>query len=112
VDVKNTLGDSLADLRTSLQNVAEGGSAQAALPKLEAAKNQLDRISSLSGQLSDDQRKTLAGVVAGAMPMINSLSDRVLAMPGVGDVLRPTIGPMKTKLAELSGQSSTTGFGR
>ena len=112
VDVKNTLGDSLADLRTSLQNVAEGGSAQTALPKLEAAKNQLDRISSLSGQLSDEQRKTLAGVVAGAMPMINSLSDRVLAMPGVGDVLRPTIGPMKTKLAELSGQSSTTGFGR
>jgi hypothetical protein len=33
-------------------------------------------------------------------------------MPGVGDVLKPTIGPMKTKLAELSGQSSTTGAGR
>lgn len=111
VDVKNTLGDSLSDLRTSLQNVAEGGSAQAALPRLEAAKNQLDRISSLSGQLSDNQRRTLAGVVTGAMPMINSLSDRVLAMPGVGDVLRPTIGPMKTKLAELSGQPATTGFG-
>jgi hypothetical protein len=112
VDVKNTLGDSLADMRTSLQNIAEGGSAQAALPKLENAKNQFDRISSLSGQLSEDQRKTLAGVVTTAMPVINQLSDRVMAMPGVGDVLRPTIGPMRTKLAELSGQSATTGSGR
>jgi hypothetical protein len=112
VDVKNPLGDSLADMRTSLQNITEGGSAQAALPKLEAAKNQLDRISSLTGQLSDEQRKTLAGVVATALPAINQLSDRVMAMPGVGDVLRPTIGPMRTKLAELSGQPSTTGSGR
>jgi hypothetical protein len=112
VDVKNTLGDSIADMRTSLQNIAEGGSAQAALPKLEAAKNQLDRISSLTGQLSEDQRKTLAGVVATALPTINQLTDRVMAMPGVGDVLKPTIGPMKTKLAELSGQSATTGSGR
>jgi Bacterial protein of unknown function (DUF937) len=112
VDVKNTLGDSLADMRTSLQSIVDGGSAQAALPKLEAAKNQIDRISGLSGQLSDDQRKTLAGVISAAMPAINQLTDRVMAMPGVGDVLKPTIGPMKTKLAELSGQSSTTGAGR
>jgi hypothetical protein len=112
VDVKNALGDSLADTRTSLQSIIDGGSAQAALPKLEAAKNQIDRISGLAGQLSDDQRKILAGVIGTAMPMINQLTDRVMAMPGVGDVLRPTIAPMKTKLAELSGQSATTGSGR
>jgi hypothetical protein len=112
VDLKNALGDSLADLRTSLQNIADGGSAQAALPKLEAAKNQIDRISGLTGQLSNEQRQTLAGVIATAMPTLNQLTDRVMAMPGVGDVLRPTIGPMKTKLAELAGQPSTTGSGR
>jgi hypothetical protein len=111
VDVKNTLGDSLADLRTSLQSVIDGGSVQTALPKLEAAKSQIDRISSLSGQLSDEQRRTLAGVISTAMPAINQLTDRVMAMPGVGDVLKPTLGPMRTKLAELSG-SSTTGSGR
>jgi len=112
VDLKNALGDSLADTRTSLQSIIDGGSAQAALPKLEAAKNQIDRISGLAGQLSDDQRKVLAGVIAAAMPAINQLTDRVMAMPGVGDVLRPTIAPMKTKLAELSGQAATTGSGR
>ncbi len=112
VDVKNALGDSLADVRTSLQGVTDAGSAQAALPKLDAAKNQLDHVGGLVGQLSDDQRKVLAGVVNSALPQINQQTDRVMAIPGVNDVLKPAIGPIKTKLAELSGQSTTTGSGR
>jgi hypothetical protein len=112
VDVKNTLGDSLSDLRTSLQSITDANSAQAALPKLEAAKNQIDRVSSLAGQLSTDQRRTLAGVVASALPMITQLTDKVMAIPGVGDVLRSTIDPMKNKLAQLENVPSTTGLGR
>jgi hypothetical protein len=113
VDVKNMLGYSLSDLRTSLQSVTDVESAKAALPKLEAAKTQIDKVSSLVGQLSPDQRKTIAEeVVTPAMPMINRLSDKVLEIPGVSDVLRPTIDPVKTKLADLSGQPSTVGVGR
>ena len=112
VDVKNTLGDSLSDLRTSLEGVTDVQSATAALPKLEAAKTQIDKVSSLLGQLTPDQRKVVAGVVVPAMPTINRLTDRVLEIPGVGDVLRPTIDPVKTKLVELSGQPSTVGSGR
>jgi Bacterial protein of unknown function (DUF937) len=111
VDVKNTIGDSLSDLRTSLQGVTDVASAQAALPKLEAAKTQIDKVSTLVGQLTPDQRKIVAGVVATAMPTINRLTDRVFEIPGVGDVLRPTIDPVKTKLADLSGPS-TVGSGR
>jgi hypothetical protein len=111
VDIKNTIGDSLSDLRTSLQGVTDVPSAQAALPKLEAAKTQIDKVSNLVGQLTPDQRKVVAGVIAPAMPTINRLTDRVLEIPGVGDVLRPTIDPVKTKLADLSGPS-TVGSGR
>jgi len=111
VDVKNALGDSLSDLRTSLQEVTDVASAQAALPKLEAAKTQIDKVSNLVGQLTPDQRKTIAGMIAAVMPTINRLTDRVLEIPGVGDVLRSTIDPVKTKLADLSGPS-TVGSGR
>jgi hypothetical protein len=110
VDVKNALGDSLADVRISLQGVTDAGSAQAVLPKLEAAKTQIDKVSGLVGQLSDDQRKVVAVIIATAMPLINQQTDRVMGIPGVGDVLKPTIGPMKTRLAELS--ATTTGAGR
>jgi hypothetical protein len=112
VDIKNTIGDSLSDLRTSLQGVTDVASARAVLPKLEAARTQIDRVSSLVGQLTPDQRKVVAAVVAPAMPAINRLTDKVLEIPGVGDVLRPTIDPVKTKLADLSGQPSTVGSGR
>ena len=110
VDVKNTIGDGLSDLRTSLQGITDVQSATAALPKIEAARNQIDKVSGLMGQLTPDQRKIVAGVVAAAMPTINRLTDRVFEIPGVADVLRPTIDPMKTKLADLSGPS-TVGSG-
>jgi hypothetical protein len=112
VDIKNTIGDSLSELRTSLQGITDVASARAALPKLEAARTQIDRISSLVGQLSPDQRKVVAAIIAPAMPAINRLTDKVLEIPGVGDVLRPTIDPVKTQLADLSGQPSTVGSGR
>ena len=111
VDIKNTIGGSLTDLQTSLQGVTDVASAQAALPKLEAAKTQIDKVSNLAGQLTPDQRKTIAGMIAAVMPTINRLTDRVLEIPGVGDVLRSTIDPVKTKLADLSGPS-TVGSGR
>src|SRR5215468_5826835 len=70
VDVKNTIGDGLSDLRTSLQSITDVQSATAALPKIEAARNQIDKVSDLMGQLTPDQRKIVAGVVAAAMPTI------------------------------------------
>jgi len=112
VDVKNTLGDSLSDLRASLQSITDVESTKAARPKLEAAKTLIDKVSRMAGQLTADQRKTITEVVATAMPTINRLTDKVLEIPGVSDVLRPTIDPVKTKLADLSGQPSTVGSGR
>ena len=112
VDVGQEIGDSLSGLRTSLQGVTDVRSAAAALPKLEAARTQIDKVSSLVGQLTPNQRKIVGGMVASAMPPINRLSDKVLEIPGVGEVLRPTIDPVKTKLADLSGQPSTVGSGR
>jgi Bacterial protein of unknown function (DUF937) len=112
IDLRREIGDSLNEVRTSLQGVTDVSSATAALPKLEEAKTQIDKVSSLVGRLTPDQRKTVAALVAPAMPTINQLSDKVLEIPGVGDVLKPTVDPMKTKLAELSGQPSTVGSGR
>jgi hypothetical protein len=52
--------------------------------------------------LSAEQRKTLANIVNPAMPAVNQLFDKVLAIPGVGEVLQPTINTVKEKLATLT----------
>jgi hypothetical protein len=111
VDLRQQIGDSLGNLRTSLQRVTDVESAKAELPNLQAARTQLDKVSSLVGQLTPDQRNIVAGMVASAMPTINQLSDQVLEIPGVDEVFRPIIDPVKTKLAALSGQPSTVGAG-
>ena len=64
------------------------------------------------GQLTADQRKTIVAMTAPATATLNQLFDRVLAIPGVGEVLKPAADTLKTRLADLSTQSATIGSGR
>ncbi|MBX9842744.1 MAG: DUF937 domain-containing protein [Xanthobacteraceae bacterium] len=112
VDIGKQLGDSLNSVRTSLQGVTDAASATAAVPRLREASAQVDRVNSLLGQLSEGQRKTVAGLAASASPTLNQSFDKVLAIPGVGQELQPVIDTLRTKLAGLSGQPVTTGAGR
>jgi hypothetical protein len=41
-------------------------------------------------------------MVLPVMPALKSLFDRVLSIPGVADVIKPTIDTLKTKLAILT----------
>ena len=44
----------------------------------------------------------LAGVVGPLMPSLNQLFDKVLAIPGVAELLKPTIDALRAKLAVLT----------
>lgn len=103
VDIGKQLGDNLTALRTSLEGVTDAATAKAALPKLGEISTQIDKVSGMLGQLSPDQKKVIAGLVGPAMATLNQLFDKVLALPGVGEVLKPTLNSLKTKLASLSG---------
>jgi hypothetical protein len=102
VDVGKQVTDSIANLRTTLTNVTDAASAQASLPKLQEVTAQIDKVDGLIGQLSAEQRKLLAGIVNPLIPTLNQLFDKVLAIPGVADVLKPTIDALKAKLAVLT----------
>jgi hypothetical protein len=112
VDIGKQLSDSLGTLRTSLQGVTDVASAKAALPRIQSAAAQVDKINDMAGQLSADQRRVIAGLASPATTAVNQLFDKVLAIPGVGDVLRPAADMVKTRLAALSTPSSTVGSGR
>jgi Bacterial protein of unknown function (DUF937) len=102
VDVSKQLSDSLAAIRTSLQGITDEASAKAALPNLQDVKTQVDKVTSLLGQLSPEQRKIIVGLVGPAMATLNQLFDKVLAIPGVGEVLKPTIDAVKANLTTLA----------
>jgi hypothetical protein len=102
VDIGKQITDSIASLRTTLTGITDGTSAQAALPKLREVSAQVDKVSGLIGQLSVEQRKVVAGLINPFLPTINQLFDKVLAIPGVAEILRPTIDALKAKLAVLT----------
>ena len=94
--------DSVSSLRTTLGGITDAASAQAALPKLREVTDQIDKVDNLLGQLSPEQRKVLAGMVNPLMPTLNQLFDKVLAIPGVAELLKPTIDALKAKLVLLA----------
>jgi hypothetical protein len=102
LDVGKQLTDSISNLRATLGSVTDTTTAQAALPKLQDVTAQIDRVDGLIGQMTPEQRKLLAGIVNPLMPTINQLFDKVLAIPGVAELLKPAIDALKTKLAILT----------
>ena len=102
LDVGKQVTDSVTSLRTTLGGITDAASAQAALPKLREVTDQIDKVDNLLGQLSPEQRKVLAGMVNPLMPTLNQLFDKVLAIPGVAELLKPTIDALKAKLAVLA----------
>ncbi|MBB3457082.1 hypothetical protein FHT86_005393 [Rhizobium sp. BK313] len=101
VDVGKQLTDTLTNLQATVTGVTDAASAQAALPKLQAAAGDVDKVTATIGQLSAEQKTALAGMLKPMMSTLNGLFDKILAIPGVSDVLKPTIDSLKAKLATL-----------
>ena len=70
--------------------------------QIAGCQGQIDKVNGLIGQLSPEQRKILAGLVNQFMPTINPLFDKVLTIPGVAELIKPTIDGLRTTLAALT----------
>jgi len=102
LDIGKQVTDNITSLRTTLDGVADAASAQTALPKLQEVAAQIDKVDAMIGQLSPEQRKLLSGLVNPLMPRLNQLFDKVLSIPGVAELLKPTIDALRGKLAVLT----------
>ena len=102
VDLGRQVTDGVNTLRTTLAGITDPASAQAALPRLRQATAQIDKVSGMAGQLSDVQRRALAGVTGPPVSTLNQLFDKVLAIPGVAEIIKPTIDTLRASLARLT----------
>lgn len=102
VDLKAQLTSAVDGLTSTLGGITDAASAQAALPKLQDAMKTVDGAGALLAKLSPDQRGMLAGLVTAALPSLKELVAKVLAIPGVGDVIKPTTDALMTKIEALA----------
>jgi hypothetical protein len=101
-DVGKAMTDSLEGLRATLASVTDEASAEKALPRLGEITAQVDKIASLKSQLSPEQRSALAGMIRPGMTAVGNVSRKALAIPGVSQVLEPTLDELTQKIAALA----------
>ena len=97
-DIGKQISTSIASVRTTLDGVSDVASAQAALPKLQEVTAQIVKTGGAVGQLTAEQRKAIAEVINPLMPAVNQVCDKVLAIPGVAEVLKPSVDTLKARL--------------
>ena len=101
-DIGKQISTSIASVRTTLDGVSDVASAQAALPKLQEVTAQIVKTGGAVGQLTAEQRKAIAAVINPLMPAVNQVCDKVLAIPGVAEVLKPSVDTLKAKLTAFA----------
>jgi hypothetical protein len=102
VDLRSSLKTGIDGLKTTLQGISDAASAKAALPAFEKEGQQFDKLRDLAGKLPMDGKSAFAALVAQLRPSIDELFNKVLAIPGVGDIAKPVIDGLRAKLDALS----------
>lgn len=102
VDLGTQVTSVFDGLKTTLGGITDAATAQSALPKLEDAVKSVDGLSGLLPKLSGDQKTMLAALINTALPTLKELIAKVLAIPGVGDVLKPTADTLVGKIEALT----------
>jgi Bacterial protein of unknown function (DUF937) len=102
VDIGELAASAVNNVQSSLQDVKDETTAKAALPKLNEATSQFDRLTGLLDQMSPETRKTVSDVFAAIRPTLDELLDKALAIPGVGAVIKPAADAIRAKLDTLA----------
>jgi hypothetical protein len=101
-EAANQISTTLGTLTSSLQGIQDTATAEAAVPRLRDAITQLDRVRASTAQMPVEGQRALAGVVASALPTLNPLLDKVLAVPGGGAIVKPVVDDLRPKLQAMS----------
>jgi hypothetical protein len=102
VNLTSKINSSINALKSALPTITDDAGAKEALPRINEAIEQLKDVSTRATKLSPEGRSALAKLIATAMPAINQMCDKVIAIPGVGAVAKPSIDSLRTTLDTLA----------
>jgi hypothetical protein len=102
VNVRDEVTASMDNVQMTLSGITDEASARAALPVLRTATTQLENAGSLARQLPPESRSQIADTVSNSLPAVEREFDRLLAMPGVDNVVRPAIEGLRSRMQSLA----------
>lgn len=93
----------LGSTQEALTGITDVDSATAALPAIEDAAGKLGGLSDVVTRLPEAARGPIGSIVSNGLSSIQPLIEKVTAIPGVGAIVEPVIGPMMETLQGLGG---------
>ncbi|MFM2422616.1 MAG: hypothetical protein RL291_1146 [Pseudomonadota bacterium] len=101
-DVGAQVSTTMGSILTSVRSVRDEATARAALPALQNAQRDVDRLSELARTgLQPEARRALAGLVNEQLPVIQPAVTTALAAPGASGVLKAVLDAVVARLAAL-----------
>ncbi|MFT5895898.1 MAG: hypothetical protein ACI8VW_002773 [bacterium] len=88
------IGGAIGTTTSLLASVSDEASAKAVLPKLTSVSEGLSDVALGVPEIPDAAKAALAKLISSGIDRIKPLADKALSIPGVGDVLQPTLDPM------------------
>lgn len=87
----------------SLSGIKDAASADAALPKLKELSGQVDEMKKGFALVPDAGKAAIKTLLGTNLEKLKVIVDKLLAMPGVGEKLKPILEPLMAKLASFTG---------
>lgn len=103
MNIGDQFNDTISGVQTSLGSVTDVDSARAALEGLQASDAGLGKIGDLMASAPAEAKSGVAGLATTAIGTLRPMIDKVLEIPGVGDVLRPVLDSVLARLEGLEG---------
>jgi hypothetical protein len=92
----------LASLTSTLEGIKDTASADAAMSKLKDISDKVDGASAAAAKLPDAGKSTIRALVAPALDKLRELVKTVLAIPLVGDKIKPVVDAIMSRLTALA----------
>ncbi len=101
-NIGSDLGNIVNTVTDSLGNITDAESATAALPQLTEATSKIGTLSEVFSKLPAPAQATLSSLAENKISTLQPMLDKVVAIPGVGPILKPALDSLMQKLALFS----------
>ena len=102
VEIGAQIGDAVKGMQSILVNIKDEASARTAVEPLKQSASVLDGLIGRVSQLPPESKRMVASAVAAARPMLNQALDKALQVPGVSELVKPSIDTIRSGLDTLA----------
>ena len=101
-ELREGLEDFFGATKETLGKVTDVESAKAALPKLSDLEAKLDSLTAKVEKLPEGAKEAVKDVAAKGHEELKKLGEKINALPGVSDVIKPKLDALMAKLSKLT----------